>query len=210
MAARKKAARAKAPRKKQTRKKGPAKDRLKRSFYTNMSWFDTVDNPEDISVLPPAFAEAKRLWQEDGEGNFEAIQKLLGHYVQGLFLPESISGAEQLFSDPFGESEATEVRVVGFDFSSGNIPTVSAEAWFEVEVVDGFDEIDLEQWQEENDFLYSAVSFGWDIDMDGREFEFDFTWQDHQGREATVIDKADFPSKANTDAIPHSEKAPKK
>ncbi len=175
-----------------------------------MSWFDTVDNPKDISVLPPAFAEAKRLWEEDREGNFEAIEELLGHYVQGLFLPENINGAEQLFPDRAGESEATEVRVVGFDFSQGNIPTVKAEAWFEIDVVDGFDEIDLERWQEKNDFLYSAVSFCWDIDMDGRDFEFDFTWQDHQGREATVIDKADFPSKANTDAIPHSEEASKK
>lgn len=183
---------------------------MKRCFYRNMSWFDTVDNPEDISVLPPAFAEAKRLWKEDGEQNFEAIQELLGHYVQGLFLAENIRGAKQLFRHPSAESEATKVRVVGFDFSRGNIPVIKAEAWFEVEVVDGFDEIDLGRWQDENDFLYSAVSFCWDIDMDGREFEFDFTWQDHQGREATVIDKADFPSEANTDAIPHSENAPKK
>jgi len=71
-----------------------------------MSWFDTVDNPEDISVLPPAFAKAKRLWEEDAENNFETIQGLLGHYVQGLFLTEAISGAEQLFPEPFAEPEA--------------------------------------------------------------------------------------------------------
>ena len=165
---------------------------MKKHFYGNMDWFNTVEEPDGISALPPEFAQAKKLWEEDGKGNFAAIDALVGHYVKGLFLHGEISGGEELFSGSEGEVEASVVHVAGFDFGGRNIPLIKAEAWFTLEVVEGFDEVNLEEWQENNDFFHSAVSFYWEIDPDELDLELDFTWEDHQGREAYPVDEEEF------------------
>ena len=184
----KKAAKKKATNKKRSKKKATgdegAEKKDKAYFYTNMSWFNTVENPGDITVLPPAFAEAKSLWEKDGERNFEKIQNLLGHYVSASFVPENITGADQLFTSPYG-CRLLAVNVGAFDFKRGNIPRVKAEAWFEVDVVEGFHDIDLDRWQNENDRFYSAACFFWDIEGFGDEF--DFSWENHSGCEGICL-----------------------
>ena len=186
MTARKKAAKKKARRRKATPKPTRRKERdeKKALFYTNMEWFNTVDNPKDITALPPAFSKAKSLWEKNGERNFGKIQDLLGQYVSAEFLPEGITGADQLFTTPYN-CGLLAVHAVGFDFSRGNIPLIKAEAWFEVDVVKGFYEIDLDHWQNENDRFYSGATFFWEIE--GCEDGYDFTWENHSGCEGVCF-----------------------
>ena len=162
---------------------------MKQCFYGNMKWWDPVEDPSDISFLPPEFAKAKALWDQDGEANFGAINELLGHFVRGLFCTMNIRGGEELFTDLDDEVEATKVHVAGYDFTNKNVPFVKSEAIFDVDVVDGFESIDLDEWEENNDGLYSAMSFYWELDD---EYEnIDLTWANHQGRECVPFDESE-------------------
>ena len=162
---------------------------MKQTFLGNMKWWDTEDDPSDISSLPPNFEKAKALWDKDADANFDAINELLGDYVRGVFCPMNIGGAEELFTDPDDEVEATKVHVVGYDFTDRNIPLLRSEAIFDVDVLDGFVKIDLEEWQENNDSLYGAVSFYWEL---GDEYaDFDLYWANHQGAECVPLDDSE-------------------
>ena len=99
---------------------------MKQCFYGNMKWWDPDSDPSDISSLPPEFAKAKALWDQDGEANFGAINELLGNYVKALFCTMAIRGAEELFTDPDDEVEATKVHVAGYDFTRINVPLIKS------------------------------------------------------------------------------------
>ena len=153
-----------------------------------MKWWDPVEDPSDISFLPPEFAKAKALWDQDGEANFGAINDLLGNYVKALFCPMNIDNAEELFADPDEEVEAIKVHVAGYDFTNKNVPFVKSEAIFDVDVVDDFESIDLDEWEENNDGLYSALSFYWELDDEPEDI--DLTWANHQGAECAPFDES--------------------
>ena len=154
------------------------------SLLLSSPWSSSLSMTGSSPFAPPAFAEAKSLWEKDGERNFGKIQDLLSRYVSADFLPEGITGADQLFTTPYN-CELLEVSAVGFDFSRGNIPLIKAEAWFAVDVVKGFHEIDLDHWQNENDRFYSGATFFWEIEGCGDEF--DFTWENHSGCEGICL-----------------------
>ena len=167
-------------------KKGFAK------FYGNMEWFDIDDDTDDL-MLPPAFDQAKKLWEADSKKNQDQIIDLLKPYVRAWFVPDGISGSEELFQEPenfelWGKhSPATKIKVVGIDFSTNPFPQCKAEAWFEVPVTKEFSKINLEDWQEERgEYLYQAISFGWEIPSEDGDSST-FTWANHQGAEALLV-----------------------
>lgn len=163
-----------------------------RRFYGNMDWFSVAEQANDIDLLPAEFEQAKTLWDDDAEGNLDQIIDLLSSYVGARFIASNISGWEELFADPDGsgfcEVEASEVRVVGIDFSEGPIPMCKAEAEFDVPVTEAFESSDLDEWQDENGPFTDAVIFYWNVPRDDETEDLDFTCGDNQGVECCVLE----------------------
>ena len=161
-------------------------------FYGNMEWFDVDDDTSDLK-FPPAFEQARSLWSLDSVKNQETIIELLAPYVRAWFVPEGIDGSEELFRD-VGDFElwekhspATEVKVVGIDFSTDPFPKCKAEAWFTVPVTQSFSTMNVEEWLEDRgESLYQAISFGWEIPNDDG-VSMVFTWANHAGAEGVLL-----------------------
>jgi hypothetical protein len=65
-----------------------------------------------------------------------------------------------------------------------------AEAWFEVPVSELFATTDLEERQNDTgEYLYQAISFGWEIPSEDDDESSTFTYGNHQGVEAVYMDK---------------------
>ena len=56
-------------------------------------------------------------------------------------------------------------------------------------MVDGFESIDLDEWEENNDFFFGAVSFYWELDNEYADL--DSTWANHQGRECVPFHESE-------------------
>ena len=99
----------------------------------NMKWFRVAEQPDRLDLLPPVFAEMKDLWSLDSLVNSEKIAECLAPYIGGCFVAENLSDWDNFFSDAtFGEFDASEVNVVGFDFSEQPIPSCKVEATFDI------------------------------------------------------------------------------
>lgn len=156
-----------------------------------MKWFEVGEQPDDFTGLPKAFADAKSLWNADRDKNFGKIIKLLQPFVTAVFLPANIDGWEELFADPAGEgfpeTHATELRLVGVDFSCSPIPMCKAEAEFEVPVTEAFGSIDLDTWQLDNDYFASAIGFGWNVPQNYKTKNLDLTGTSNRGVECIPL-----------------------
>ena len=160
--------------------------RKMQTFYGNMNWFDVeeCEQPDGFDVLPEAFQLAKRLWDEDADGNIDKIIEMLSPFVRAYFFPTNINGWEELFVDGMAGSAARDVTVVGIYFRSGPIPLCKAEAILDVEVTDNFASADLEQLG-----LYDGVSFVWEIPGTDETEDLHFSWGDHQGAECHPMEE---------------------
>lgn len=156
-------------------------------FYGNMDWFDVDDDLEGLD-LPEAFVQAKRLWTESSEKNADQVLKLIQPYVRAWFVPAALSDSEDLFPDQ-SDVIASKINVVGVDFSSGPFPLCKAEAWFDVPVTEIFTKTDLEVRQNDTgEYLYQAISFGWEVpSLSGGEPHV-FTYGNHQGVEGIYLE----------------------
>lgn len=157
-------------------------------FYGNMDWFDVDDDLEGLD-LPEAFIQAKRLWTESSEKNTDQVLKLIQPFVRAWFVPAALSDSEDLFPDQ-SDFIATKIDVVGVDFSSEPFPLCKAEAWFDVPVSDIFIKTDLEERQNDTgEYLYQAISFGWEIpSLRGGEPHV-FTYGNHRGVEGLYLEE---------------------
>lgn len=156
----------------------------------NMKWFRVAEQPDSLDLLPPVFSEMKDLWSLDSLANSEKIAECLAPYVGGSFVAENLSDWDNFFSDAsFGEFDASEVNVVGFDFSEQPIPSCKVEATFDIPLKEGVSVDDVIKWSEEElcGDLYSAVIFYWDLNEFEALEDLDLTVGDHGGCEAMII-----------------------
>jgi hypothetical protein len=111
-------------------------------------------------------------------------------FVRGWFVPAAISDSEDLFPDQ-SDFPAVKIHVVGIDFSTEPFPLCKAEAWFEVPVSELFTTTDLEERQNDTgEYLYQAISFGWEIPSEDDDESSTFTYGNHQGVEGVCMDKS--------------------
>ncbi len=54
-------------------------------------------------------------------------------------------------------------------------------------VIGGFDEVDIEEWQESNGYLYDGVSFYWEVERNDSTEDLDLSFGSHQGVECIVL-----------------------
>ena len=153
-------------------------------FYGNMDWFDVdEDDFDDDLILPPAFDQAKLLWNENPEKNSDQILRLIEPFVRAWFVPAALYNSEDIFPDQ-SDFKAIKISVVGLDFSSDLLPLCKAEAWFEIPVSESFSTIDLEVRQDETgEYFYQAVSFGWEIPSEDGDDSMVFSYASNQGVE---------------------------
>jgi hypothetical protein len=156
--------------------------------YGNMAWFSPAEQPDSLDILPDDFAEARQLWEQDAEKNFDEVVELLSPYLGAMFVATNLEGWEEYFSDDSdGEFFPDEINLVGVEFREGPLPVCKAEAWFDVELKPGKSKSDVEEWID-NDHeggLYAAISFGWEI-MDDDLDELDLTFAENMGAEANI------------------------
>ncbi|MDG1988107.1 MAG: hypothetical protein P8J18_09015 [Halieaceae bacterium] len=160
-------------------------------IYGNMKWWDVAEQVDSIDDLPNEFGEAKKLWEDDADGNFKQIVDLLQPFIEGLLVCESIPDWENIFEveeGSFPEFSSNDVKLAGVDFgASSPLPRVKTEARFLVNFKDDINLDELEDTlEEEGEYLHSCVSFMWVLeDLD----DFDLTWGDNQGAEAMILAK---------------------
>lgn len=167
----------------------PKNPRLK--VYGNME-FDVTDQPTSFDEIPIDFKNAKALWDQDPQKNFPKIASLLNPYIKGIFMPLTINNWEELFIDE-GESGMPEYPPIAIglkkiNFKKGQyIPHCGVEALFEVPVTQQcLSHKDLLEWQEENDYFFNGLMFGWEIPRNGDTEDLDFMADGHTGCECIV------------------------
>jgi len=164
---------------------------LQTQVYGNMS-FGTTDQPVAMSDLPEDFVKARLLWDQDSKKNISKICSLLEKYIKAIFLPHNISDWEDLFTDEDGtgmpECLANKVRLSKITYKKGQlIPNCGAEAIFLVPVTpEFFKQEDLQTWQDEHDYFYAGVMFGWEIPRNENTEDLDFMADGHTGCECIV------------------------
>jgi predicted DNA-binding WGR domain protein len=165
-----------------------------RIFYGNMNWFEIDEQPKNFDVLPDAFKAAYDLWKKAKKSNNE-ITELLSPFICAKFIPSNIVGWEELFiqsdGEEFQEYDAIKIKLVGVDFSTKPIPSCRAEAWFKIPITKNFSKLssdDLEEWQENNDYFYSAISFGWEIPEIPELEDLDLWYSNHSGCECILAE----------------------
>ncbi len=146
----------------------------------------SADNDFEAEELPVEFAQAKELWKAKDPKCFEL---LLG-FIKCYFVKDNLSGdLDELFvlSEDEDSIEANELVFTSVDFSETNIPTFSAAAYFDFSVKKGVTKEVIDEWQDENDFLDSAISFEWQIpDLNVDEA---ITCWNHDGLSFNVIEE---------------------
>lgn len=162
-------------------------------IYANMNWFSVAEQPSDAKHLPSAFAQAHKLWKKDAEKNLGKIVNLLQPFLRANLVLENLANYQSLFDTASAneqhEIQSENVTLVGVDFSDGPIPKCKAETIFEVGLSKNPKRLDLDQWQDENSYLYDAVSFSWDVPRTAETEGMDFTFGDNSGVEAFIIDE---------------------
>jgi hypothetical protein len=124
-----------------------------------------------VEGLPPEFAVAKKLWKVDQIQAARAIKK----YLKCSFEPSNIySDLSQLLVDP-KQIDTSKVDLLWVDYSSDTLPVVSAEAYFEMDFVDGVTAGVVQAWEEQNDELINGFTFYWDLHKEAVG-EYFFLW----------------------------------
>jgi hypothetical protein len=95
----------------------------------------------------------------------EEARRVVSKYLVANFVND---GVDALF-DITDDVDALEVEAFGIHFRKGAVlPTVNASALFELKVTSAFDDVDLDEWQEENDFYFNdVVNFAWKLPVEG-------------------------------------------
>lgn len=144
-------------------------------FVATIKWGSADAELEGLE-LPAEFSAAKT-------GGEEALQSL-SQYLRCTFVPSNIFSDFGEILDIDDEIEADRVEITATDFSESDLPTIKAVAIFNLDLQDGVDQAAIDAWQEENEYLDSAISFQWDgLDTDEdlsltNYDELSFTWID--------------------------------
>ncbi len=163
-----------------------------KKLYANMDWWEVAEQPANSSKIADFLTECRSLWDNGGASAQVAIQRMEYH-LRAKFLLQNNANFEEIFevnsgNDPI-EIDAFRLDLTDVDFSVSPIPLVKTEAYFSVQVKDGFGLIDLQEWQLINGFLYDAVSFLWDFrSIDAKALDLDLSFGNNSGAECICLE----------------------
>ena len=155
-------------------------------LYASVAWFTVPDEP-DINGLSKELAKVRKLWGQNAQKSSPELCKAVEKYVTCQYLAENMSGWEDYFPDNnFGEFAASKVNVVGVEFSDGALPSVRAEAWIPVSILENVNDDDLEEWAEAEWGLQSGIIWSWNLEVDD---DIDLAMEEHSGLEAYWVEE---------------------
>lgn len=154
-------------------------------FYATMDWWGVAEQPVGQLKIIHFLEECKSLWESGGEKSTKAIQRLEKH-LRSKFLIKNLQNYEEIFGDVenigLDEVDSSTLNLIDLDFSVGPIPLCKTEAEFFIPIKKISKEIDLIEWQEQNNFFYDAITFSWNFD-EIEPCDLDLTFGDHSGVE---------------------------
>ena len=155
-------------------------------IYANVEWF-TVADELTTSDVPTEITYARQLWDNNSQTSSSEICKAIEEFISCQYLAENMSGWEDYFpSDNFGEFTACKVNVVGVEFTKAALPSVRAEAWIPVSVLENVIDDELEEWAASEGGLYSGIMWSWNLEIDD---DIDLAMEEHSGAEAYWVDE---------------------
>ena len=155
-------------------------------LYANVDWF-TVPDELEVDALPTELSNARQLWEKNSRKSTSELCKSIEKFINCQFLAENMSGWEAYFPDNnFGEFSAIKINVVGVDFSEPALPSIRAEAWIKVSILENVSDEDLEEWAESEWGLHSGIMWSWKLDIDD---DLDLAMEEHSGLEAHWVDE---------------------
>lgn len=111
--------------------------------------------------LPP---KLKAVLDKGAKMDPEKFARALEPWLTANFVTENISDLSDIIKDE-GDLFAVRIKLHGAaPAGKGVLPTITAEAFFELNAKKKLTDEKLEVWQEENDFLTDAVNFFWKLD----------------------------------------------
>lgn len=150
-------------------------------LYANVDWF-TVPDELDETDLTEEITNARQIWENNSRKSSPEICSLIEKLIMCQFLAENMSGWEEYFSDSnFGEFTACKVNVVGVEFTEAALPSVRAEAWISVSILENVKDDDLEEWAESEWGLQSGIMWSWKLETNE---DLDLGMEEHSGAEA--------------------------
>ena len=156
------------------------------TLYANVDWFIV---PDDLAEddLPQELAKIKQRWDRNFQKSSPDLCKIIEKYVTCSFLAENMSGWEDYFPDNnFGEFTACKINVVGVEFSERVLPSIRAEAWIPVTILENVKTDDLEDWAESEWGLQSGIMWSWNLAIGD---DIDLAMEEHSGLEAYWVEE---------------------
>ena len=153
-------------------------------LYTSVEWFDV---PDEVSTddFPEELIDAQQKWGDNTQVSSPELCKAIETFIVCDYIAENMSGWEAMFPDDnFGEFKACKVEVVGVKFSEKNLPSVCAQAWIPITVLDDVSDEDLDEWAEAEWGMHSGIIWSWDLNIDD---DIDLGMESHSGAEACWV-----------------------
>lgn len=155
-------------------------------LYANVDWF-TVPDELDENNLPQEVTSARQMWENNSNKSSPELCSQIEKLITCQYLAENMSGWEEYFPNiTFGEFAACKVNVVGVEFTGAALPSVRAEAWIPVSILENVNDDDLEEWAESEWGLQSGIMWSWKLEIDE---DVDLAMEEHSGAEAFWVDK---------------------
>lgn len=158
----------------------------KKILYANVDWF-TVPDELDENDLPQEITSARQMWENKSQKSSPELCSQIEKLINCQYLAENMSGWEEYFPDSnFGEFTACKVNVVGVEFTEAALPSIRAEAWIPVSILENVNDDDLEEWAESEWGLQSGIMWSWNLEIDE---DVDLAMEEHSGAEAYWVDE---------------------
>ena len=158
----------------------------KKILYASVDWF-TVPDELDENDLPQEIISARQMWENNFQKSSPELCLKIEKLITCQYLAENMSGWEEYFPDSnFGEFAACKVNVVGVEFTGAALPSVRAEAWIPVSILENVNDKDLEEWAESEWGLQSGIMWSWKLEI---HEDVDLAMEEHSGAEAYWVDK---------------------
>jgi hypothetical protein len=136
--------------------------------------------------LPPSFEAAMEPYVKKGAKAGSQICKNLSPLIRAVLLPENLSYWKKIFKNT-NDINATSVVVTGFYFDgSTNLPDVTAEAVFEVDLKSGVNAKLIEELESDGELLGDAINFYWEFEDNPIE-DWDGSLVNNSGIEGEII-----------------------
>jgi len=126
-----------------------------------------VAQPKELADIHKELDTARRIWDGTipvpGKNIERAIQRQVIQTVERAlevyWIPDMVSENIEEIVNEDGEPVVGMVKVNSVDFTNGPVPVITAEAFIDLNVFNGFSKELLESWENDNEPLKAGLAF---------------------------------------------------